>query len=828
MADDSALLFRIKADSSQARREVSGLRRSVKQELDGLTSGLTDSLGAFGRVTSGAGALGLAVGAAGGIAAVTAGALFTLAKNTAEAGSKIYDLSRNTGISAELLSSLKVAADQSGASIETMAAGIGRFNRLIGEAAKGSDEATASLKRFGIEPQEALNNSEAALAKVFKTINDLPPGIQRVVAAQTAFGRGGAELVSTIETVGGNLDDFIKKAKELGVVLDDGAARAADEFGDQLDLLSVRATGLAQQLGRQLIPAFNQLFGLLSSESQRSGSIVRSVFEGIGQTIQARIREVLVLAAAIKTAAVSGAALAVGGPVAAAGLGSSFSDNLRDMAASAYGGAAGGASASAKFFGGGAGGGKGRGGGSKRSVESNELEIARREDARIYEQAVADAKRSFDQRESDYEEFVAASIAAENKRFEALRDGLLKERTALKTNGQELANDRREIDDKLAEAQQQRDARVLELEDEAREEQVKISLERVRAADAIADASAERRIAMIRAEMESRVDFYAEGEAAIGKLEQESLDRRIGLVSAELEEVKKGTAEQAKLSGVLTTLLEERAAKAEEVARRITEAERRQLEESVRLRREAQERGEIYQQDADEYSTDQKRRNPASGLSIFGSEFDAAREEGATKFEALGETIKSVMSGIGASMSNAKDMFGSFIGSTLSGVSSLVQNYVLLGEAGPKAFRKLVASSLSSVAAMAATQAVFSLGMGLASLTPWGAAIFGPAPPWFASAAVFGSIALGSGALGRVVAGDAFKNDARGPSGAPNQSRLAADDRGPRIVEESRARDSRELIVTLRTNDAYIVDAVERNVSNDGSLRGLIVQTAGA
>ncbi len=99
------------------------------------------------------------------------------------------------------------------------------------------------------------------------------------------------------------------------------------------------------------------------------------------------------------------------------------------------------------------------------------------------------------------------------------------------------------------------------------------------------------------------------------------------------------------------------------------------------------------------------------------------------------------------------------------GIGNIVQNLVLMGTAGPNAMRKMTASVLASVAAQAAVQAVMFAAYGIAALTPWGAAIYGPALPWFKAAALMGSIALGTGLAGRAIAGNSFSEGGAG-SGA--------------------------------------------------------------
>ena len=111
-------------------------------------------------------------------------------------------------------------------------------------------------------------------------------------------------------------------------------------------------------------------------------------------------------------------------------------------------------------------------------------------------------------------------------------------------------------------------------------------------------------------------------------------------------------------------------------------------------------------------------------------------------------TLGSILGDVAGIMQNA-------FASIAQGIGSVVENWVLMGETGPAVMRKLLASALASLAAEAATRAIFELAMGFATL------FFNPAESaaHFTAAAIFGTIAVGAALAGRAVAGDAFKRE---------------------------------------------------------------------
>jgi hypothetical protein len=98
------------------------------------------------------------------------------------------------------------------------------------------------------------------------------------------------------------------------------------------------------------------------------------------------------------------------------------------------------------------------------------------------------------------------------------------------------------------------------------------------------------------------------------------------------------------------------------------------------------------------------------------------------------------------------------------GLGAMVDSWVMLGNQSDVSMKKMVAAVLGGVAAQAATLAIFHLAMGIAALTPWGAAMYGPAPLHFKAAAIWGAIAVGAALAGRAAAGGSGKKAGGGAS----------------------------------------------------------------
>lgn len=146
----------------------------------------------------------------------------------------------------------------------------------------------------------------------------------------------------------------------------------------------------------------------------------------------------------------------------------------------------------------------------------------------------------------------------------------------------------------------------------------------------------------------------------------------------------------------------------------------------------------------------------------------AARDRNYGGLSVLGDSALSVRNDVGnlketiSPMVTIAQMAGQAFQSLAQGVGQVVQNLVLMGNAGPQAMRKLVASVLASTAAQAATLAIMETAYAIAALTPWGRALYGNPVNHFKAAALFASVALGTGVAGRAIAGNSFQSGSGG------------------------------------------------------------------
>lgn len=779
--EEAALLFKIKADTSEADRALAS--------LDAKTGGLGDSLGSLsggiGALSGSLGPVTAAISAAAGAAAALAAAavqvgsaLFSLSQQAAEYGSKLKDAADKTGLSATSLSALKIAADQSGSSLEQVAGSVSKFSKTVGDAANGSQEAAKKLKLLGVEPQEAIADLDGALAKVFQRIVDAKPGVEQTTLATSAFGKAGADMIPVLKSFDGDMAALIKKAEDLGVVFDDVAAGEADEFGDTMDDLDLAVKGLGMTIGRELIPEITEMARSFTQFISSNRAYVQNWAADTAVYLRGVVRAWNDAAAAARRymawadAATSGAAgkfvsdrigwLAPGLSVISKYL---YGKGSEYRAADDEGTFIPGTRPGANPFpsGGDGGGGRRRGGGGGGDRTGNRdlgarIQYAQNELSRLrelYRRAIDAFVEEF-QRTGNAEVFDAA-VKQANEKWVQMSADVLQQIGALED--QQVKKEKKTAGE-IAVLNQERQKRWEKVLEDEKDTLKRAEEEKTRQIKKSADERTKIDEEEFRRKMETARSL---AELAIA---QAGYDRDTGQIS-EVEYQQKVARERLGLLEDEKKLLKLREQTAE-VLQRIkildNELSLQQIEnaklvgdaiEELNRRIGGEDGATAGERDKGENADSAGESRGGWLAQVFGGfDFGIAIEK-MTSF-------KDVATEVGTMVTQIFQQMGAAVG-------SMVQNWVLLGGAADMSMKKMLASVLAGVAAQAATLSIFHLAMGLAALTPWGAAMYGSPALHFKAAALWGGIAVGTALAGRAVAGNAFKHESERATGANTQ-----------------------------------------------------------
>lgn len=210
-------------------------------------------LKAFGAVL---GAIGTPMAALGG---AVAGALLGAVKTFASVGDAIDEMSARTGVSAEALSELGYAAEQSGADIETLETGLRKMQKLTAEAATGSATAAEALARLGLGVQDLTSlNPEQQFKLIADRMSQIADPTQRAALAMELFGRNGTRLLPMLAGGAKGLEEFQARARALGLTISTETARNAGRLNDELSAMWRVARAGVFVVGEALAPALKE------------------------------------------------------------------------------------------------------------------------------------------------------------------------------------------------------------------------------------------------------------------------------------------------------------------------------------------------------------------------------------------------------------------------------------------------------------------------------------------------------------------------------------------------------------------------------------------
>lgn len=191
-----------------------------------------------------------------------AGSLFGLAKLTADAGDKALVASQKIGMNIEAFQELAYAAKLANVEQDEFIGAMGIFNKNMVAAAENGSELAKVYARIGVSVKGSngqLKSNEQVLTELAGRFSQMPDGAEKSALAMQIFGRSGAKLIPFLNEGVAGLAKLRKEARDLGIVMDESTAKAADEFNDQMDRANFALQGVRNIVGAELIPIITEL-----------------------------------------------------------------------------------------------------------------------------------------------------------------------------------------------------------------------------------------------------------------------------------------------------------------------------------------------------------------------------------------------------------------------------------------------------------------------------------------------------------------------------------------------------------------------------------------
>ncbi len=198
-----------------------------------------------------------------GVGALAAGgALFAIAKSTANFGDNIAKTAQKIGLSTDALQELAFASKLSGVEQVTLEGGIKRLSRGMLEASQGVATYADTYKDLGISVEDGngeLKSADVILGEVADSLSVMEDGTEKTAIAQELFGRAGAELIPLLNAGSKGISKMRKEARSLGIVMSSKATKASEKFNDELLRTTEVVLSLKRDIGIALLPIIQKV-----------------------------------------------------------------------------------------------------------------------------------------------------------------------------------------------------------------------------------------------------------------------------------------------------------------------------------------------------------------------------------------------------------------------------------------------------------------------------------------------------------------------------------------------------------------------------------------
>ena len=237
----------------------------TKAAFDKVTKGLKGVGGAAAGATKGVAGVGLA-------ATATAGALALIVDKSFQAIDAIGKTSTQTGIATDTLQAFHLAARESGTTVDGANTALIKFARSVGDAQRGLKTQADIFKDLGVN----IRNADGSMKSFDQILEETADGIAglgdqtaKATALANLFGRQGIILTGAINDLSERgLVNFIKRAKDLGVVLSNTVIRRTEEFNDAVGVIKLQIATFVNSLATSFLPAFENAQKFLSKKIQ--------------------------------------------------------------------------------------------------------------------------------------------------------------------------------------------------------------------------------------------------------------------------------------------------------------------------------------------------------------------------------------------------------------------------------------------------------------------------------------------------------------------------------------------------------------------------------
>ena len=281
-ASAGTVTLELDANSVKLLRDLKKSQRATQKTATKMQSSMTKS---FGMIKKAAAVAGAAV-----IAFATRQLAVMVRSQLALAGN-LQRVAETVGFTTEQVQALRFAAGQLNLKVTALDMGLQRFSRRMGEVAQGTGEALKVVIQYGVAVKDSSGRMRSNI-DILRDFSDVIASVsdeqEQLRIAFKLFDSEGAGFVRLMRRGAKGLDEFMERAKVLGVVVGDdlvAAAAEADRVFNQikqtLDAKMMAAVaGNADELERMA-----EALGSIKSFGIGAASVMTNFIAGIGTAI---------------------------------------------------------------------------------------------------------------------------------------------------------------------------------------------------------------------------------------------------------------------------------------------------------------------------------------------------------------------------------------------------------------------------------------------------------------------------------------------------------------------------------------------------------------
>jgi polyhydroxyalkanoate synthesis regulator protein len=218
----------------------------------------------------------------GGVALAAGGAVFAgykLVRLFTDTGVAAAKSAQRAGITAEAWQEMAYVAGLSDVSNEQLLDSYKKLNVAMKSAETGGQAQADAFKTLGVTLKNSkgqLKASDEVMLEVADALSKLPEGINKSALAMAIFGESGTNLLPMLNSGKAGIMDMRREANSLGLVMGSDAAKASEEFNDNVTKLQSRFKGLGMMVGGALLPAFKDLVQMFSELIDENKELIKT------------------------------------------------------------------------------------------------------------------------------------------------------------------------------------------------------------------------------------------------------------------------------------------------------------------------------------------------------------------------------------------------------------------------------------------------------------------------------------------------------------------------------------------------------------------------